>query len=42
MRWFTAHAIMVVAFETGAQDHYPVYENSLLIQADDSDEAWRW
>lgn len=40
MPWFTAHAIMVVEFETGLQEQYPVYENILLIQADDSDAAW--
>jgi Domain of unknown function (DUF4288) len=39
MPWFTAHAIMFVQFKDGVQDHYPVWENILLIEAPDGDTA---
>jgi hypothetical protein len=39
MPWYAAHAIMYVEFKDGAQNHYPVWENVLLIEAADGKEA---
>ena len=39
MAWFAAHAIMYVRFKDGRQDHYPVWENVLLIEAPDINDA---
>jgi len=41
MTWFAASAIMFVEFKDGTQDYYPVWENVLLIEADDANEALR-
>jgi hypothetical protein len=39
MTWYAAHAVMFVRFADGVQDHYPVMENVLLIEAADDDAA---
>ncbi len=39
MAWFAAHAVMYVHFKDGRQDSYPVWENVLLIEAADADQA---
>ncbi len=41
MPWFAASAIIFVEFKDGVQDHYPVWENVLLIEAQDGDAAFR-
>lgn len=41
MPWYAAHAIMYVRFKDGQQDHYPVWENVLLVKAEDGDAARR-
>ncbi len=33
MPWYAASAIMYVRFKDGQQDHYPVWENILLVEA---------
>jgi hypothetical protein len=40
MSWYTAHAIMFVRFKEGRQEHYPVWENVLLIRAASEEEAF--
>ena len=40
MPWYAAHAVMFVQFKDGVQDHYPVWENILLIGAPDGDAAY--
>ena len=34
MSWYAASAIMYVCFKDGRQDHYPVWENVVLIEAE--------
>jgi hypothetical protein len=41
MPWFAASAIMFVEFKDGTQDYYPVWENVLLIEAEDGAAALR-
>jgi hypothetical protein len=41
MAWFAASAIMFVEFKDGVQDCYPVWENVLLIEAEDGNAAFR-
>lgn len=38
-RWYAAHVVMYFKFHDGAQDKFPIYENVLLFQAKDADEA---
>src|SRR3989442_6952758 len=38
--WYAAHIVMYVTFKDGAQDHYPVWENIVLIEAPTEDEAF--
>ena len=33
MAWYAASAIMYVRFKDGRQDHYPIWENILLVEA---------
>ncbi len=40
MNWYAAHAMMYVKFKDGLQDKYPVWENIILIEANDSAEAF--
>ncbi len=40
MNWYAAHVIMVVKFKDDVQDKYPFWENIILIEARDSDEAF--
>jgi uncharacterized protein DUF4288 len=40
MTWFAAHTVMDVRFKDGRQDSYPVWENVLLIEATDGDDAY--
>ncbi len=40
MNWYAAHVIMYVKFKDGVQDKYPFWENVILIEAGDSDEAF--
>ena len=39
MAWYAAHAIMACRFKDGRQSPTPVWENVLLIEAADGDEA---
>ena len=39
MSWYSAHIIMFVKFKNSAQDHYPVWENIVLIEARNEEEA---
>jgi hypothetical protein len=39
MPWFAAHAVMYVRFKDGRQDTYSVWENVLLVEAADGDDA---
>jgi hypothetical protein len=40
MAWFAAHAVMCLKCLDGKQEHFPVWENVLLIEAEDDDQAW--
>jgi Domain of unknown function (DUF4288) len=40
MAWFAAHAVMYFRLKSGEQQGYRVWENVLLVQANDSREAW--
>ena len=39
MPWYAASAIMYLKFKDGNQDSYPVWENALLIEAMDPEDA---
>lgn len=39
MGWYAASAIMYVRFKDGGQEHFPVWENVLLIEASNDEEA---
>lgn len=39
MRWYAAHVILFVEYKDGVQDHYPVWENILLIYAAEINEV---
>jgi hypothetical protein len=41
MNWYAAHLLMYVKFKTDRQEHYPVWENIILIQAGSDEEAFR-
>jgi hypothetical protein len=41
MPWFAAHAVMWFRFKDGVQDYCPLWENILLIEAADFEEAER-
>ena len=38
--WYAAHIVMYVTFKDASQDHYPVWENIVLIEAPTEDEAF--
>lgn len=38
---YAAHLIQAIRFRDGAQDHIPLYENVVLVEADTDDEAMR-
>jgi hypothetical protein len=38
---YAAHIIMAVRYRSGTQNRFPCYENVVLIEADDPDEAMR-
>jgi hypothetical protein len=40
MTWFAASVIMVIRFQDGVQDKYPVWENVILIDASSVEEAY--
>lgn len=40
MPWYAAHVVQYMQFLDGDQDIYPLYENVILIEADDSDAAY--
>jgi len=40
MAWYAASVIMFTRFKDGKQDSYPVYENIILIEAMDENEAF--
>src|SRR5260370_31501389 len=37
--WYAAHIVMYVTFKHGSQDHYPVWENIVLVEAPTEEEA---
>lgn len=41
MAWFAAHAIMYFKLKSGVQDRFTIWENVYLIEAENSDEAWK-
>jgi Domain of unknown function (DUF4288) len=41
MRWFAAHIVMVVELEQKEQDHFPAWENVVLVKAASEAEAYR-
>jgi hypothetical protein len=40
MPWFAAHAVMYFRLKSGVLQGYRVWENILLVEADDSRAAW--
>ncbi len=40
MTWYAANSIMYTEFKDGNQDYYPIYENIILIQAQNEKEAY--
>lgn len=40
MTWYTAHIIMYIEFKDGCQDKYPFWENLILIEAEDDEDAF--
>ena len=40
MTWYAAHLVLYVKYKEQAQDHYPMWENIVLIQADSENEAF--
>lgn len=40
MTWFAAHIIEAIEVKEGTQDVYPVYENVILIEAENADIAF--
>src|SRR4051812_11607791 len=38
--WYAAHVVMCVHFTEGPQDHYPIWENIYLIEADSTEQAF--
>jgi len=40
MAWYAAHAIMYFKLKSAAQDRFTIWENVLLIEAEDTDSAW--
>jgi hypothetical protein len=38
--WYAAHVIMAFKHRTAPQSEFPFWENIVLIQADNSDDAW--
>src|SRR5262249_19087957 len=40
MSWFAAHLVLYVKLREEPQDHYPLWENIILIKADSADEAF--
>ena len=38
--WYAAHIVMYVTFKDGSQDHYPVWENIVLIKANSEAEVF--
>lgn len=41
MAWYAAHVVMVIKFKNCIQDKYPLWENIILIQAEDDDTAFQ-
>lgn len=41
MAWFAAHAIMYFKLKSGVQNHFTIWENVYLIEAEDDSEAWK-
>ncbi len=41
MRWFAAHIVMVVELKETEQDHFPAWENIILLEAASEAEAFR-
>jgi hypothetical protein len=41
MRWFAAHIVMVVELKQKEQDHFPAWENVVLVKAASEAEAYR-
>jgi len=39
MKWYAAHLVLYVRFKDIPQDHFPVWENVVLISAESVDEA---
>ncbi len=39
MNWYAAHLILYVRFKEPPQEHFPVWENIVLIAAESADEA---
>lgn len=41
MSWYSAHIVMVVELKDAVQEHYPAWENIILIEAANEEEAFR-
>src|SRR5262249_12458309 len=41
MRWFAAHIVLVVELKETEQDHFPAWENIVLVEASSEAEAYR-
>ena len=40
MTWYAAHTVMYIKFKDGNQNSYPVWENIILIQAENDEQAY--
>jgi hypothetical protein len=38
--WYAAHIVMLVKFKGGTQRRFPAWENVVLVEAKDDEEAW--
>lgn len=38
-RWYAAHVVMFFKFHDGRQDSFPIYENVMLFEAKEDEEA---
>jgi len=38
--WYSAHVIMFAEFKDGPQEHFPVWENVVLIEAESEESAF--
>jgi hypothetical protein len=40
MKWYVAHAIMLVRYKDGNQNNFPLWENMILLSGDESEDLF--